>query len=249
MLVHGFTQSSLSWRHVAAELSADHEVVCVDLPGHGASSSRRVASLSEAAELLGATGGRAAYVGYSLGGRCCLTLALERGALVEHLVLVGTTAGIEDPDERAARRAADEALADRLEPVPGSPGADGRPSLEPFLREWLAGPLFAHLTPEQADLDARLVNTGTGLASSLRSMGTGTQYPSWGELSRIEAPTLLVTGGLDERFGRLAARMAKAIGPSARHVVVPGAGHSVPFEAPAAFVALLRAELTGRSRP
>ena len=248
VLVHGFTQSSRSWRRLAAELSADHEVVCVDLPGHGGSASVGVASLPEAAELLGATGGRAVYVGYSLGGRCCLTLALHQGSLVERLVLVGATAGIEDEGERAARRAADEALADRLESLPDGDPAAGRSPLEPFLREWLSGPLFAHLSAEQADLGARLVNSGAGLAASLRSMGTGTQRPSWEELGKIEAPTLLVTGALDERFGRLAERMATAIGPSARQVVVPGAGHAVPFEAPDAFAALLRGELTGRSR-
>lgn len=241
VLVHGFTQTGRSWRRVAALLGRRHEVVTVDLPGHGGSSERRASDLREAAALLGAAGGRATYVGYSLGGRCCLTLALERPELVEQLVLVGATAGIEDPEAREARRRADDALADRLDPPAGGPAALG---VGEFLRQWLEGPLFAHLTAEQADLGSRLGNSAAGLASSLRSAGAGTQVPSWERLRSLHMAVLLVTGERDEKFGRLAERMAAAIGENARHAVVPGAGHAAPFEAPEVFTAILEEALT-----
>lgn len=37
VLLHGFPQTSLMWRHVAPELAADHTVICPDLRGYGAS--------------------------------------------------------------------------------------------------------------------------------------------------------------------------------------------------------------------
>ena len=37
VLLHGFPQTHLMWRHVAADLSADHTVICPDLRGYGAS--------------------------------------------------------------------------------------------------------------------------------------------------------------------------------------------------------------------
>jgi pimeloyl-ACP methyl ester carboxylesterase len=37
VLLHGFPQTHLMWRHVAAELAADHTVICPDLRGYGAS--------------------------------------------------------------------------------------------------------------------------------------------------------------------------------------------------------------------
>ncbi len=37
MLLHGFPQTHLMWRHVAADLAADHTVICPDLRGYGAS--------------------------------------------------------------------------------------------------------------------------------------------------------------------------------------------------------------------
>src|SRR6266545_8429804 len=136
VLVHGFTQTLAAWEPVAARLGARWRVLRVDLPGHGGSAAVR-AGFGEAAGLLGACGGRAAYVGYSLGGRLCLRLALDRPDLVRSLVLIGASPGLDDPAVRAARRGSGEALAAELERV----------GLERFLDRWLAQPLFASLPP------------------------------------------------------------------------------------------------------
>ncbi|WP_420075821.1 alpha/beta fold hydrolase [Streptomyces sp. JL3001] len=37
VLLHGFPQTHLMWRHVAADLAVDHTVICPDLRGYGAS--------------------------------------------------------------------------------------------------------------------------------------------------------------------------------------------------------------------
>src|SRR5438270_11533644 len=37
ILLHGFPQTHLMWRHVAADLATDHTVICPDLRGYGAS--------------------------------------------------------------------------------------------------------------------------------------------------------------------------------------------------------------------
>jgi haloacetate dehalogenase len=37
VLLHGFPQTHLMWRHMAADLAADHTVICPDLRGYGAS--------------------------------------------------------------------------------------------------------------------------------------------------------------------------------------------------------------------
>ncbi len=41
VLLHGFPQTHLMWRHVAADLSADHTVICPDLRGYGDSDKPR----------------------------------------------------------------------------------------------------------------------------------------------------------------------------------------------------------------
>jgi 2-succinyl-6-hydroxy-2,4-cyclohexadiene-1-carboxylate synthase len=228
VLVHGFTQTLAAWEPVAARLGARWRVLRVDLPGHGGSAAVR-AGFAEAAGLLGACGGRAAYVGYSLGGRLCLRLALDRPDLVRALVLLGASPGIADPAARAERVAADEALAAGIE----------RDGVAGFLDRWLGGPLFATLPPERAGRAERLANTPAGLAAALRRLGVGSQEPLWQRLAGLRCPTLLLAGALDARFAAVAEQMAEAIGGRARVALVPGAGHAAQLERPAEVAALL----------
>jgi 2-succinyl-6-hydroxy-2,4-cyclohexadiene-1-carboxylate synthase len=233
VLVHGFTQTQAAWEPVAAQLRARWRLVRVDLPGHGGSAGVR-AGFAEAAGLLGECGGRAAYVGYSLGGRLCLRLALDRPELVRALVLLGASPGIADPAARAERRAADETLAAGIE----------RDGVAAFLDRWLAGPLFATLPPARAGLADRLANTPAGLASALRLLGAGAQAPLWDRLAGLRCPTLLVAGALDSKFAAITAEMATAIGPTAHRSLIPGAGHAVQLERPAELATLLDEFLT-----
>ncbi|MBX3283989.1 MAG: alpha/beta fold hydrolase [Actinobacteria bacterium] len=238
VLVHGFTQTHVAWMPVVAELVRDHQVVAVDLPGHGGSS-EIAADLPLAARLLGEAGGHATYVGYSLGGRVALRLALDHPDLVDGLVLLGATAGIDDPAERAARRDADGALADRIVD-------DGLPR---FLREWFAQPLFDGLRPDPADRAARLANSPAGLASSLRLAGTGTMDPPWwDELGSIEAPLLACAGARDAKFAALAERLAAGSAGPARVVLLDGCGHAAHLQDPAAFAAEVRTFVTALPR-
>ncbi len=235
VLVHGFTQTLASWAPVAEQLAARFEVVRVDLPGHGGSGGVRV-GFEEAAGLVGETGGVGVYVGYSLGGRLCLRLALDRPDLVPALVLIGASPGIGDPGGRAERRQADEALARRIE----------RGGVAAFLDHWLAGPLFATLPAQAAGREERLANTAEGLAYALRRLGTGTQEPLWDRLDELR-PALLVAGERDPKFAGIARDMAAAIGPAARVELVPGAGHAVHLERPAGTAALVE-EFLARTR-
>ena len=75
VLVHGFTQTHRSWDVVADALAREHDVVALDAPGHGELSDVAL-DLWQGARLVAQQGGRAAYVGYSMGGRLCLHVAL-----------------------------------------------------------------------------------------------------------------------------------------------------------------------------
>jgi 2-succinyl-6-hydroxy-2,4-cyclohexadiene-1-carboxylate synthase len=182
--------------------------------------------LWQTAELLAATvAGPVAWAGYSMGGRMALHVALAHPELVGRLVLISTTAGIEQQAERRARRSADEELAARLE----------RQGVAEFLSEWLAQPLFATLTVERAGLETRVGNTPGGLAASLRLAGVGSQDPLWDRLGELRAhgvPVLLVAGSLDEKYCAHARRMAEVIGPTARVCLIAGAGHACHLEWP-----------------
>lgn len=229
VLLHGFTQNRHCWGRFADDLARDHELVLVDAPGHGDSASI-TADLDGSALLSGEAGGTGTYIGYSMGGRTALHLALARPDLVRSLVLIGATGGLDTEAERSQRRRADEQLAERI----GSIGVDA------FIDEWLAQPLFDTLSEESACRSARVTNTGEGLARSLRTCGTGTQRPLWDRLDSLDMPVLVLAGELDTKFIALGQRLAASIGANATFAVVPASGHSAHLEHPEATAALIR---------
>jgi 2-succinyl-6-hydroxy-2,4-cyclohexadiene-1-carboxylate synthase len=226
--VHGFTQTRRTWLPIAQRLSDGNHFTLVDAPGHGASSDVR-ADLWRGAELLGQAGGLGGYIGYSMGARLCLHLALQRPDLVSCLVLIGGHPGIVDPQARASRHGDDRALARRLE-------TEG---VTAFVDWWLQQPLFSTLSESAAGRADRLTNTAEGLASSLRLAGTGSQQPLWDRLPELAMPVLVVAGQVDDKFARLGQRTAEAIGDNAEVVLIPGAGHACHLERPEAFCQLL----------
>ena len=232
VLVHGFTQTLRAWDGMTATLADTFQVVRVDLPGHGGSGAVDL-DFAETAAAIGEGGGTATYVGYSMGGRLCLRLAVDRPDLVHSLVVIGASPGLADDGERTARRASDEALASEIERIGTSA----------FLERWLAQPMFSTLQPEPADLEARLANTAAGLATALRRLGTGAQEPLWDRLGELEMPVLAVAGQLDRKYIDVAEEMADAIGVNAQVVALAGAGHAAHLERPAGFCRLLAAFL------
>ena len=238
VFLHGFTQGPGSWDPVVAGLGPSYEIVRVTLPGHGpagsASAQARLpfeAAAAAVADAVAEVAGPApaTWLGYSLGGRLALRVALDRPELVDSLVLLGATAGIEDSAARAARVEIDERLAAGLE----------RKGVEQFIDGWLAQALFARLSRSDAGVEERRLGTVDGLAAALRLLGTGAQEPVWDRLGEIGVPVLLLAGEHDTKFSALAFRMATGIGDDAGITFVPGAGHAAHLERPRSVATIL----------
>jgi 2-succinyl-6-hydroxy-2,4-cyclohexadiene-1-carboxylate synthase len=231
VLLHGFTQTGRSWEPTIAALGERYRALAPDLRGHGtAADARPVDFASVQADVLSLAPERFGLAGYSMGGRIALDLALAAPERVARLTLIGASPGIADPDERRARRAADEALADRTE-------GEG---IEAFAAHWSSLPLFADQPPAVAAAAhaTRLAQAPTGLAAALRGLGTGVMEPLWDRLPQLTIPMTLVVGERDAKFRAIAERMAEGL-PEAKVHVVPQAGHAVQLEAPEAVAALL----------
>jgi 2-succinyl-6-hydroxy-2,4-cyclohexadiene-1-carboxylate synthase len=221
VFVPGFTQSARSWDAVWAQLPGDTVDELVDVPDG--------LDFVATATALGERHGRATWVGYSLGGRLCLQLALDRPGMVERLVLVSASPGIADEEARAERRAADGILADQVE----------RDGVATFVDRWLAQPMFASLPAEAAQRDQRVeANTAPRLAHQLRALGQGTQPSNWERLARLSVPVLLIVGERDTKYVDIASQMAARL-PDARLEVVPGAGHACHLEEAGAVAELI----------
>ena len=129
------------------------------------------------------------------------------------------------PKNATARRAADDALAERIH-------AEGT---EAFLDFWLAQPLFGTLPPDSAGREARLANTPDGLASSLRLAGTGSQEPLWDRLAQLtkrSLPVLLIAGRTRQEVQRRGCADGVGHRPERPCRDRCGAGHACHLEQP-----------------
>jgi 2-succinyl-6-hydroxy-2,4-cyclohexadiene-1-carboxylate synthase len=230
LLLHGFTATGASWDGVRrlADAARYSRIEAPDLRGHGTRADERPVTIEACVADL-RQDEPYALAGYSMGGRVALHLALAQPELVQRLVLVSTTAGLEDEGERADRRASDDDLAEGIE----------RAGIDAFARSWAAQPLFADQPPAVAAAAARdrLRNSAEGLAASLRGMGTGAMTPVWDRLHELTMPTTVVVGERDAKFRVIGERLVDAL-PDADLVVAPGAGHAVHLEAPETITAL-----------
>lgn len=215
--LHGFAGTGRAWEAV------DPGYLAPDLPGHGAAGALRPISFARCTEhVLALAPERFVLAGYSMGGRIALHVALAAPERVQRLVLLAATAGIEDSQEREERRLADETLADKIE----------RGTIDDFVARWSANPLF---TGDPAGAVARWQedmrrNDPRHLAAALRGIGTGAMTPLWDRLHELAMPVSALAGERDEKFLALAGRISAAV--RGEVVVVPGAGHGLPREAP-----------------
>ena len=233
LLLHGFTQTGRGWDEVVRHLAGEtYRPLAPDLRGHGAAGSRRPIDMDLLVhDVAGLTAGRFALAGYSMGGRIALHVALAHPERVMRLVLVSTTAGIDEEDVRAERRARDEELAAWME---------AQPEIAAVAARWGAQPLFAGQSPEVAAAARadRLRNDPRHLAAALRGIGTGVMPPLWERLGELRMPVTVLAGERDTKFVAIAERLARAL-PDATLTIVPGAGHALPLEAPAAVAAAI----------
>jgi 2-succinyl-6-hydroxy-2,4-cyclohexadiene-1-carboxylate synthase len=232
VLLHGFAGTGRAWDPVIARLDPErYTALAPDLRGHGAASAARPVDFDAVvADVLAAAPPRFVLCGYSMGGRVAQHVALAAPERITRLVLVATTAGIEDDAERTARRADDERLAAFADTA----------TIEAFADRWAAQPLFAGTPPQAARIwrEDILRNDPRGLAAVLRGLGTGAMAPLWSRLGELTMPVAVLAGADDAKFVALGERLAAAL-PRGELTVVSGAGHGLPRETPEALAAAI----------
>jgi 2-succinyl-6-hydroxy-2,4-cyclohexadiene-1-carboxylate synthase len=235
LLLHGFLGSRDDWCEITDRLGPGFRTLAVDLPGHGMSTTvegalHRMDNCAAALiDLLDdITGDPCHLIGYSMGGRLALYLAVTYPERFASVILESASPGLRTAEERAARRKADEALADRLEG-----GA-----LDRFLKDWYAQPMFESLRanrPRMAELMARRrQNEPSALARSLQHMGLGMQPSLWDKLDKLKTPLLLLAGAKDRKFVGLARAMCDLC-HCGQMRIIDDCGHNIHHERPAEY--------------
>jgi 3-oxoadipate enol-lactonase len=234
LLIEGLGQSLWAWREQIPVFARHFRTIAFDTRGTGRSpvpdEPYGIDELAQdAADVLD---GRAAHVvALSMGGYVALTLALARPELVRSLVLVGTGAGGPDrvPRPQEVRDAYAAAIGlpfdeygRRTMPLTFSPGWTER---NPERFEEILAARLEHPTPDLT------------LEAHLRAC-----YGFYGrgcKVERINVPTLVLHGDADVIVPVENGRMLASRLPNVRYVELPGRGHNLPLEDPAAFNGLV----------
>ena len=237
VLIHGGAQNAHTWDTVA--LALNRPLVAVDLPGHGHSDWRDDHDYSPTtnAEDLAIVVGELApaaglVVGMSLGGLTAICLAARHPGLVRRLAVVDVTPGT------------DHAKAEPI--VAFVSGPERFASFDEILERTIAfNPTRSESSLRRGVLhNAREEPDGSWVwrYDPMRAWKQGEEISFvtlWDDVDRIEAPLLLVRGGLsgvvsDEDVAELRHRR-----PHADVVVVEGAGHSVQGDLPVELAGIL----------
>ncbi|MBN8525104.1 MAG: alpha/beta fold hydrolase [Planctomycetes bacterium] len=224
--LHGFTETDESWHETLARDIPD--LRCPLLPGHGHKPCAKGLTWQRAVDDLvaGFPAEPVDVLGYSMGGRIALQLALSHPQRVRRLILASCHPGIRDAKEREVRRKRDESLAQVLE-------EDG---IGPFMAWWETQPALKPSRPFPSSIaesvrSRRLNQDPLGLAACLRALGGGAMDPCWQRLGELHMPVLLISGAADTRYMRIMDEMAAAI-PDRRREIVLKSGHAVHRERP-----------------
>lgn len=165
-------------------------------------------------------------IGYSLGARLALTLAIRCPNRIGKLTLIGGTPGIESAQERTQRRIADKVWIDTLR----------ENGIEAFVDAWQALPMWSSQASTSAQTlneqrNRRLGHNPQQLAHALHSLGTGAMPPMWAHLSEIKIPVHLIVGQLDEKYTAIANSMFSRLS-NATLSVIENTGHNPTLEKP-----------------
>ncbi|WP_394830840.1 2-succinyl-6-hydroxy-2,4-cyclohexadiene-1-carboxylate synthase [Pendulispora rubella] len=240
LLLHGFAGGPFAWDRVVTSLHPDRRVLRPALLGHDVESTAALGAagfegeVERMAELVRQADWQDVHVcGYSLGGRVALGLLVQHPELFARATVIGAHPGLATERERSERLASDARWIALLR----------QRGCEAFLEAWEAQPLFAsqQRLPEElrdAQRAARRLHSVNGLASAMDHLGLA-RMPNYGErLGEIRIPVTLMVGEEDTKFRAVAGDMASRMA-DVRLEIVPGAGHNVVLENPAAVARVL----------
>lgn len=246
VLLHGGHQSAHSWDLVSLSLARRFRVLALDQRGHGDSEWARDANYAnhemalDAAAFIAATGpDKPVVVGHSMGGRNALLLAKEHRALLRALAIVDVGPELSDAGREAiagfvrANQEFDD-LEQFVENVRRYDPYRSRAHIERTVKYNMLRRADGRFISK---CDATPRRLGLARASEPRDQLT------LAEMEALDLPVLVVRGERSNVLSAEAAHRFRDALPRGRLVTVPNAGHGVPSQNTAGFLAALEAFL------
>lgn len=240
LFIHGFMGRGEDWLDVINSLQHEFNCLIIDLPFHGKTTikegrskltfgrvGKALISLLEVLEVK-----KCHMVGYSLGGRIALYLALRYPDFFHKVVLESASPGLKSEKEIEERIKQDAQRAQSLK----------NEKLPDFVQEWYKQPIFANLEKHQKFqelIDSRMKNEPALLLESLNILGTAQQPSLWEELPQLSVPVLLIVGELDNKFKNIAGEMVLK-NPNFHPKVIEACSHNVHFQNPLQYTNIIQ---------
>jgi 2-succinyl-6-hydroxy-2,4-cyclohexadiene-1-carboxylate synthase len=224
LLIHGFMGSSKDFCLAVSTLTKYFHCICIDLPGHGETPITDDHFVSIAEQILAIAPENCYLLGYSLGGRLAMYLALHYPDRWQKVILESASFGLPTAEMRQERQRQDSAIARKLR----------QPDLDftAFIQNWYQQAVFTGISkhPDFLELIAsRSNNNPLALARSLETMGLG-QQPYLGELLKTnKIPLLILVGQQDTKFIEIGQQIANLC-PKTELRIVSNCSHNIHFQ-------------------
>ncbi|MER5501519.1 MULTISPECIES: alpha/beta fold hydrolase [unclassified Streptomyces] len=261
VLLHGFPQTHLMWRHVAADLAADHTVICPDLRGYGDSDKPReqgpgtyskrtmAADVVALARSLGHD--RFALAGHDRGALVAFRAGLDHPAAVTHLACLDVLPTLDMWEVMHGTTAAVGFHLYLMAQPPGLPetmiGASADAFFSHFLDGWTDDPDALPADIRDAYLEACRNAVPSIVADYRASAGIDVEHDRADRAAgrRLTMPVSVLQQDWGAALGYEAAALWGAWAADLEHTTV-SCGHFMAEEAPADVVKALR-DLLARS--
>jgi pimeloyl-ACP methyl ester carboxylesterase len=255
VLLHGFPQTHLMWRHIAADLAADHTVVCPDLRGYGASDKPAASDVTTYAKrtmaadviaLAKALGHeRFALAGHDRGALVAFRAGLDHPDAITHLACLDV---LPTADMWEAMHGTTAAVGFHLYLMAQPPGlpeqmiaASADAFFGHFLDIWAGDPQAIPAEVRAAYLDASRAAVTSIVADYRASAGIDVTHDEADRAAgnRLRMPVAVLQQDWGKALGFDAAALWSAWAPDLRHDTVTF-GHFMAEEAPAEVTKALR---------
>ncbi|MET8043391.1 alpha/beta hydrolase [Micromonospora sp. NPDC005215] len=258
VLLHGFPQTHLMWRHVAADLAADHTVICPDLRGYGDSDKpvdadgtgyAKRTMAADVVALAGALGHeRFALAGHDRGALVAFRAGLDHPAAISRLALLDVLPTLDMWDVLHGASAAVAFHLYLMAQPPGLPeeliGASPDAFFGHFLDVWTRDPGALPAEVRATYLRASRTAVASIVADYRASAGIDVTHDTADRAAgnRLRMPVTVLQQDWGAALGYDAAGVWRAWAPDLDHQTVT-CGHFMAEEAPAVVVGALRALL------
>lgn len=230
VLIHGAGDNLNTWYHQVPVFSKSYRVITYDVRGSGETESPKgeysISLFSEDVyQLMKAIRVEDAYfLGYSMGGRIALELALNHPESVKALVLANSSVGLTPPPaESIERRRAMLELLDK---------GDMKAFAEMMTTNAFS-PGFKSSNPVEFEkyMKVKLQNQPEGFARIMRLLGVPASPP---DLGKVKCPVLLIAGENDSIMGAEQGKQTHKAIVGSKLVTLP-TGHAAAIELPEKF--------------